>query len=148
MTVRDGPPGGCLLRVESKKRGIFMRVLLFLALIYPAMASAATAWESGNDLLSKCEQEGDFFEGVCVGYILGIMDGHDALIVWGELNEPTFCRPDGLSVRQVQAVVIKYLKEHPEDLHKVASSLVLTALTEAFTPEVKFENGEPVLYCP
>ena len=124
-----------------------MRVLLLLALIYPAMASAG--FETGNTLLSTCAEERTFFQdGVCSGYIVGIMDEHETLLAWEELNEPAYCAPDGVTIGQAKAIVIKYLKEHPEDLHVSASGLVLNALAVAFKPRVKFENGEPVVYCP
>jgi len=49
---------------------------------------------------------------------------------------------------QVRAIVIKFLKENPEKLHLSAGSIVLVALHDAFNPRVKFEDDEPVSYCP
>ena len=127
-----------------------MRVLLFLALIYPAVASASavTVWEGGNGLLSDCEERATFNEGVCAGYLSGVMDAHQTFKGWGELTQPTYCKPDGVTLGQVRAIVVKSLKENPEELHLNAASLVLNALRRAFPPEIKFEDGEVVFYCP
>jgi len=123
-----------------------MRVLLFLALIYPAMASAT---ETGNELLANCDKPENYFaDGVCFGYLQGVQDAHQTFQGWGDLNEPSYCMPDGVTVGQAQAIVVKYLKENPEDLHHRASGLVLNAFEEAFPGEVKLEDGKPVYYCP
>ena len=122
-----------------------MRVLLFLALIYPAMASALT----GNELLSDCSEDmGSRGISSCLSYLEAVTDAHKTFVGWEMLKEPSQCIPGRVTLGQAQAVVIKALKEHPEDLHNSASSLVLNALYDAFPPDVKFENGEPVYYCP
>ena len=70
-------PPGVLAACRIKKRGIVMRVLLFLALIYPAMASALT----GNDLLAGCESEDKFVaDRQCLAYLNGIYDAHWTLL--------------------------------------------------------------------
>jgi len=37
--------------------------------------------------------------------------------------------------KQLKAVVVKYLNDHPEEQHKPASELVIFALGKAFPPE-------------
>ena len=122
-----------------------MRALLFLALIYPAMASAN--WLTGNDLLARCESENSYDLRECIGYLRGVMDAHVALREW-EGFMPKYCIPEGVTLGQIEAIVVKRLKENPERRHLIASSLVLNALNNAFMPPLKFENGEPAFYCP
>jgi hypothetical protein len=45
--------------------------------------------------------------------------------------------PAGVTNGQQQAVVAKYLREHPETLHLPAFTLVIEALAEAFPPKTK-----------
>ena len=84
----------------------------------------------------------------CWSYLEGVMDAHQTFHDWGELTQPYYCKPQGVTLGQVRAIVVKRLKENPERLHHSASSQVMNALHDAFTPEVKFENGEIVYYCP
>jgi hypothetical protein len=40
--------------------------------------------------------------------------------------------PEGSDSGQICAIVVKFLKEHPEKWHEPASSLIIEALMEAF----------------
>ena len=43
-----------------------------------------------------------------------------------------FCPPDGTTNGQAVRIVVKYLRDHPEELHKHDSVLAFTALKAAF----------------
>ena len=43
-----------------------------------------------------------------------------------------FCQPDGTTTGQAARIVVKYLRDHPEELHKHDSVLAFTALKAAF----------------
>jgi len=52
--------------------------------------------------------------------------------VYEKMNDVLICPPDGVSVNQIASIVMKYLRENPEDLHFSAVSLVAIALSKAF----------------
>jgi hypothetical protein len=60
--------------------------------------------------------------GVYLGYVLGVFD----------LMGDSLCGTDRVNVRQVSAIVAKYLNEHPEQWSQSASLLVTRALRAAF----------------
>ena len=59
-------------------------------------------------------------------YVMGVSD---ALIA---VKPNLFCVPPGITVDQERAVVVKYLRDHPETWHYSASSEVGVALKKAF----------------
>ena len=79
---------------------------------------------SGNRLLESCElDDASFRDGMCYGYVFAVYD-----VIVGE----EFCPPDGVVGEQILPIVMKYLKENPENLHYNAASLVTVALGRAF----------------
>jgi hypothetical protein len=102
--------------------------LVAVALSCFVICSAEAGYKDGNSLLSDCEGRsrgdpgGRSQWGMCLGYILGVHDAHDRAI----------CIPDGVKSGQVLDVVKRYLRNHPEERHHQASSLVLGALKETF----------------
>ena len=76
-----------------------------------------------------------------------MIDAHGGLREW-EGFMPYYCIPEGVTLGQIKAIVVKRLKEKPENLHREADGSVINALNVAFNPEIKFENSEPVRYCP
>lgn len=87
---------------------------------------------SGNALSEHCSSgENEFFEGVCVGYIVSVLDVQTTLVSWSDMK-PNICLPRGVSPLQIKQVVVKYMDNHPQDLHLLAASLALNALKEAF----------------
>lgn len=101
----------------------------------------------GNWLLGICSptliqiERGEFkFEnelqalnvGTCLGYMLGITQ---TIVLHEQLSYLTFfCVPEPERVITAQAVriVVRYLKDHPELLHRRAIVLAHTAFEEAF----------------
>lgn len=67
-------------------------------------------------------------EGMCVGYVVGIMSMMEYINV--------LCLPEKSTHAQAALVVQKYLSEHPEKLHSNAEELVVDALHEAFPCKV------------
>jgi hypothetical protein len=74
----------------------------------------------------------------CIGYIRGVTD---TMITWKEVDiarkatgagpdHP--CIPQSASVDELVRVAVKYLDDHPEDLHLPAESLVFGAMRKAF----------------
>jgi Ssp1 endopeptidase immunity protein Rap1a len=96
-----------------------------------AAAITLTIWSSGtlavgwtgNDILSKCNDENTFPTGTCMGYILGVFDVL-------ELEQST-CPGPATNGQKVD-VVLKYLRENPAIRHSIAPILLLTAAKDAF----------------
>jgi len=122
-----------------------MKYLLMIVLLLSfsqARADKITGFVSGNALLEFCET---FLDGgtsaniakgkQCSSYIVGVVDIHSAFVGWKDL-ERYWCFPsNNMGKSQLVRVVTKYLQEHPEDLHFLASGLVANALILAFPCE-------------
>jgi hypothetical protein len=48
------------------------------------------------------------------------------------LNETIVCQPDDVTADQLIAIVKKYLRDHPDQLHKTAAELIFNAYAKAF----------------
>jgi hypothetical protein len=78
---------------------------------------------SGKELLLDCEAR---TRSLCLGFVGGV---NDASFV---LNMVPYCTPQGVTLGQLQPVVTKWLRRHPEQLRRDAAFLVMTALEETF----------------
>lgn len=92
--------------------------------------SAAPNTHDGESLLRECQAADDAY---CNGLISGIMDTHSIL---GQIEDrlggtfiPYFCTQTGVPAA---ATVVKYLKDHPSELHEPETMLVMMALASAF----------------
>lgn len=84
-------------------------------------------WTYGNTLFRACEGgAGSFRDGVCVGFVFGVVDMHNAA------GLKMFCVPEGVTGGQLKDIAKKYLAEHPGERHLPASFLVIKALKETF----------------
>ena len=106
-------------------------------------SSLAFAKRDGNTLLKDCNAALNYADNktqpdaiaeaaTCVGYINGVLD---TLTMWNAINEADFkiaCFPDGVSPLQLIRVVVKYLNDHPEELHEAAIVLTFRAASTAF----------------
>ena len=63
-------------------------------------------------------------DGICVGYVVGVMSFMEYIGV--------LCLPGNSTHSQAALVVQKYLSDHPEKLHLKANELVFDAIEEAF----------------
>ena len=94
----------------------------FFVVLLPT-PSIAGGFQSGNQLLMLCKDSfGSFNNGVCLGYVSGVTDTMGSNI----------CLTSGVTVQQLDSVVKKYMNEHPEILHYLASSIIREALIKAF----------------
>lgn len=103
------------------------KILLCMALslgIAPlAYAGTNKGFFTGNDLNAFCNQS----KSLCVGYITGIAD-----YAAQQKNKP-FCIQSGVTPEQLSEIVKRWLREHPQNWHYSAVSLVEAALAEAFS---------------
>jgi hypothetical protein len=105
---------------------------------------------TGNDVLDRCQTSVRLYDnngapvgehlnaGWCSGWVSGTLELTKLHNEWtGFVKEkPTllqFCVPDsGIPVIQAMRVVVKYLKEHPEQLHEDGMGLTVAALKDSF----------------
>ena len=92
-----------------------------------ASALAAGSWVNGNELKKYCSSN-SYERGICLGFTSAV-----ANIV---ANEPVAgwraCIPDGVTRGQLRDIMVKFLDDHPEELHLEAASLAARAYKEAF----------------
>jgi hypothetical protein len=83
------------------------------------------AADSGNEYLPRCRDGApDFMQGVCLGII-------ETVAVYETANG-RICVPGAGTRRQMWAVVVKYLENHPERLHEDIHLLAAQALQTAW----------------
>lgn len=84
------------------------------------LGAAAAVFVTGNDLHEMCRE----VDRECKAYIIGV---HDALA-----PPRPYCTPIEVRGSQIQDVVRLYLEAHPEERHRTAPSLIVTALSNGF----------------
>jgi hypothetical protein len=100
-------------------------VALAAVLVVALMGGARADFMTGNQLWEKCQASPPI---ICAGYVSAVADimGHHTVF-----NRRACFAPE-VTNGQVADVVKKWLREHPESRHYVASSLAAEALAEAF----------------
>lgn len=102
----------------------------------------AKAQTTGIDLQQKCKSlMGDkptssFDNGFCAGFITAAIADETMWQAFdrdqGQIHVLNFCFPDNGTNGQALQVLIKYLDEHPEELHKPAIFILHEAFNAAF----------------
>lgn len=100
-----------------------MRYLILAAIAALALVSTAHAAMTGKDLMKACDNEEDFSQGFCFGFVAGIADGLDTI---------SFCIPLDVTVSQEHATVQKYLREHTKQLELQAHQVVIETFKQAY----------------
>jgi Rap1a immunity proteins len=110
-----------------------MRAILVFTCALLLVSLPASGFITGNDLLGWCEGHGET-DAQCRFYIIGVADAHAADSGTHGFAKG-FCIPQEVKASQLQLVVTKWLKEHNQDLHFSAASLLLAALRQGFPCE-------------
>ncbi len=131
-----------------------MLSLIVAAIVFPAVSygEGNPALDTGNDLLSACEaliegpesisnlslqakldwvSESEF----CYGYVRGVVEWNGNYEKWLEnvLIKPIFCIGDNqVEIDQLVKIAIKYMNDHPEELHKKGITVLDSAFSQAF----------------
>jgi hypothetical protein len=95
-------------------------------------ASTASAEVMGNDLKEYCRFVPTMNQStaMCLGYISGTLDTIRGMGVM--LKKKLACEPPGVTGDQIVSMTIKYMADHPENLHFTGSSLILNLYTKSF----------------
>jgi hypothetical protein len=98
--------------------------------------------DSGKEFLDQCESTSGTVTDqtavtsvACHAWLSGFADGIQTTEILAGKN--VVCVPQDLNNEQAMRVVIKYMKDHPDQLHLPALALALRALKEAFPCEEK-----------
>lgn len=122
---------------------VSMAALLLAALVVatPAQAQRLT----GAILLEQCQARlsgaTGFASGLCIGTLAGALEAHDTLL---PRDERLYCLGDR-SVTNDHAVriVVRWLKDHPEQQARPAATAVVFALRDAFPCEAPAAASAP-----
>ncbi|MGH9513422.1 MAG: Rap1a/Tai family immunity protein [Terriglobales bacterium] len=124
--------------------------ILLISAVLLTSTSAAFADSTGNDVLDRCQTAVRLFDnngapvgehydgGWCFGWVSGALQVTKLQNEWTDFTKqkPTllqFCVPDpGIPAIQAVRIVVKYLKERPEQLHEDGMSLTIAALKDSF----------------
>ena len=127
------------------KSSLFVVVTVLFVTALPMLAET-----TGNEVLSNCQAAvqfsdnngapvGEHFDsGWCIGWVTGALQFTKLNNEWTTLikEKPTplqFCvAASGVPVIQAVRVVVKYLKEHPEQLTEDGMGLTIAALKNSF----------------
>jgi len=112
-------------------------VVVWMFVVCGAVGSALAY--GGSDYLQACNlyllgREGVLYAqapmtlkiGMCMGYTEGVFG--TAL----QLDKRSICAPEEVESERLVRIAMKYLENHPEQLHYGASSTILIAFREAF----------------
>jgi hypothetical protein len=127
-----------------------MRRWAFVTLVVVVSAIPAMGETTGNDVLNSCQASlrfndnsgapaGEHFDaGWCIGWVAGALELTKLHNEWATFikEKPAllqFCVPEsGIPAIQAVRIVVKYLKEHPEQLHEDGMGLTVAALKNSF----------------
>ena len=106
-------------------------LVIAFALLFMVGSEAIAGVVSGNKLKQYCFSGEPDGRPLCLGCILGAVDQLAAIdqLSPGSQN---LCLPEGTTGGQFQAIVERYLMDHPEQLRFPGAGLVHLALMEAF----------------
>jgi hypothetical protein len=120
---------------------IFRRINFLLAAIHVQLAASA-ALADGNKLLSQCQDAEYYLDtkevrselsiGRCMGLLQGVRNTMVILDTALELPLRTCWPKDGINNGQAVRIVVRYLKDNPEQLHQDEVFLTLLAYKAAY----------------
>lgn len=111
-----------------------------LALLLGLVASGgARAGQSGAEFLALCDQDDDWSDGYCTGYIAGAGEMLDGLLldekVRAAFDGRIFCLPADVTKGEVRDRVVGFLREHPDVVDSEMTSITWAVLIEAYPCE-------------
>ncbi len=110
-----------------------MRVVLLVAALALVLVSTAASAQgktaaTGNQMMGLCHSAEAFGQGLCVGFAMAVA----GLASWLPYDAPAACFMETVTLGQLRDIMVKYLDDHPEELHYSATSLAAKAFAKAF----------------
>lgn len=118
-----------------------MKSLLLVVVLFglTGFARDSKEFSDGNELHDECATivSGDlgYYEG---GHCFGMIEAY--LQLASELSPryfPAHCLPEGVTIGQIAKMVVKYLDQHPEQLHLPATLVIAKVAHDAFPCRAK-----------
>jgi hypothetical protein len=131
-------------------KNIWLLLFTVVVLSVPSLAQSEDGPEqSGNNFVRRCSaidrdkvsqglKEDELVDvGFCLGYIGGIVNGFTAEWTYSEAYTKhkvprPFCTPDGIERGQVGKILLKFIRENPENAHEPTLLLLTKALRKAY----------------
>jgi hypothetical protein len=108
------------------------KAILILALAVTSQVGLTPHVTTGDNLQKFCTDsthsqpdDSDLFD-ICMGFLIGADQG------LREAERRPYCLEPGVDYVQVRKIVVKFLDDHPEKLHKTAISAYSEAMSAAF----------------
>jgi len=84
----------------------------------------------------------------CIGYVEGVSDGVFEEVAFAHAmsnKEPAkpYCLPEDTENGQLIRIVLKYVRDHPEEAHYSTAFLIVKALREAFPCTTQHQARKP-----
>ena len=114
----------CTKKLLDSIKGIRMKEKVLMALFFAFIPLYSCAdYFTGNDIMDSWNNK--YFESNSMirGYFAGVQDSYNGVY---------FCVESEVKMSQAAEVVVKYMKENPEEWHKPGKILVIDALKKAF----------------
>jgi len=93
----------------------------------PAAAEGpSSSWTTGSELRTTCEAAA---LGPCLGYAVAIAD---VMVNGNTITSWRACIPEAATTGQLKDIAVRYLRDHPDERHYGAASLVAAAFAQAF----------------
>ena len=126
-------------------KSILKFVIVFISIGFIFISNTAKG-DDGYKLLKRCDSFVKALDGAkdlsnnelagatdCAGFMQGITSLNMYYRLKGNVNV-FFCLPkDGVNNAQAARIVLQYLRDHPEKLHRSESTLTIAALMEMFS---------------
>ncbi|MBT7732968.1 MAG: hypothetical protein HN701_14770 [Rhodospirillaceae bacterium] len=116
-----------------------MKIFIIMITLVVGIIEAKAGFSTGEKLLKFCTADKNGPQGVCSGYIIGVVDSHQTdKVIKGKdeyLNKHLgyrWCLHKKITQGEVMDPVIAWLKVNPKKRHFTATSLVGKALQESF----------------
>jgi hypothetical protein len=116
-----------------------MHRLLILLTVLVVLYTPSKASASGNWLLNICESNNPTNLGMCIGFIAGAAHGMEfggiSVADPAKRRSPTYpmyCIPESVTNVQLRDIVIRFLRQHPEQRHVWYIQLVADAMWASF----------------
>lgn len=103
-------------------------VLIALLALFAVPRASAQA-RTGTELLTMCDSNDLQEQNACMFYLGGVLQG---VTLAG--SSDYFNAPSDVTLTQCRLIVVKYLKEHPNQLHRSGVALVVRSFHDAFPP--------------
>lgn len=117
----------------------FVVGIITILMLVGAYSEPARAVTTPNVLLNLCDinkPADDNANIYCALFILGTVETSEFFFLDGDdLGGYKFCRPDNTLNSQVNNIVWRYIREHPEQWHFAMITVTMLALREAFPCE-------------